>query len=144
MSGYLLDTNVVSEVVKSDPEPRVVSFLLDESDLRLSTIVLHELTFGLGLLPDGRRRDLLGHALASFIAGYADMVLPVDRSAADHAANLRVQAHRAGRVLTLTDALIAGTALANNLAIATRNVEDFRGLDAPIFNPWDTSDHQTP
>ena len=144
MSGYLLDTNVVSEVVKSDPEPRVVSFLLDESDLRLSTIVLHELTFGLGLLPDGRRRDLLGHALSSFIARYGDMVLPVDRPAADYAASLRVRAHRAGRVLTLADALIAGTAVANNLAIATRNVDDFQGLDVPVFNPWDTSDYQTP
>ena len=52
---------------------------------------------------------------------------------------MRVQAQRAGRVLHLADALIAGTAMAHDLAVATRNVGDFEGLDVPVINPWNTA-----
>ena len=141
MSGYLLDTNVVSEVVNLDPAPQVLSFLMNEPDLWLSTIVLHELAFGMRLLPDGQRRDVLGHALAAFIAKYDDRVLPVDHPVADYAADFRARAHRAGRVLAIADALIAGSAMAHDLAVATRNVDDFQGLGVTLFNPWDTPDN---
>ena len=111
MSGFLLDTNVVSEIVSPAPEPRVIAFLTDHPDLWLSTIVLHEMSFGLDLLPLGRRRDRLSSALSALVAEYGDRILPVGRSEAEQAATLRAKARRSGRVLHLGDALIAGTAM---------------------------------
>ena len=137
MSGFLLDTNVVSELVKPSPEPRVIAFLNSQSDLWLSTIVLHELDFGLNLLPHGRRRERLGSALSSLIAEYGDRALPVGRLEAEQAAVMRAQAQLSGRLLYLADALIAGTAKAHGLWLATRNVTDFAGLDVEITNPWE-------
>ena len=65
-------------------------------------------------------------------------VLPLERMGAEWAAHFRAQAHRAGRVLDLGDALIAGTAKTHNLALATRNVADFEKLDLAVFDPWET------
>ena len=138
MTGFLLDTNVVSELTKESPDPGVTAFLSKQDDLWLSPVVLHELEFGLQLLPQGHRRDGLRQALLKFIEGYEDQVLPVKRKEAEWAARLRAQAHLSGRVLHLGDALIAGTAKAHHLSIATRNIGDFDGLDVDVINPWET------
>ncbi len=137
MRGFLLDTNVVSELVKADPEQRVIKFLIDKPDLWLSTIVLHEMDFGLNLLPPGHRRDNLSAALSGFVSKYDNRILPLDRPEAQQAAMLRGQARRFGRVLHLADALIAGTAKAHDLSVATRNIRDFEGLDVETINPWE-------
>jgi len=139
MRGYLLDTNVVSEIVRVSPDPQVRSFLLEQSELWLSTIALHELDYGLNLLPRGRRRETLRDALSAYLETYVDFVLPLARAEAEQAAVLRVQARRAGHVLHLADALIAGTAIVHNLILATRNVNDFAGVEVDVFNPWETS-----
>ena len=138
MTGYLLDTNVISELTRNVPAPPVVAFLSEHQDLWVSTIVLHELEFGLRLLPLGQRRDRLRATLSEFMAGYEDRVLPMERMGAEWAAHFRAQAHRAGRVLDLGDALIAGTAKARDLVLATRNVADFGNLDLDVVNPWET------
>ena len=137
MSGFLLDTNVVSELVKPAPEPSVIAFLTSQTDLWLSTIVLHELDFGLNLLPRGRRRDRLSSVLSTFLSEYSDQIIPVDRREAEQAAAMRAQARRLGRVLYLADALIAGTAKAHDLSLATRNVMDFNDLGVEVTNPWE-------
>lgn len=137
MSGYLLDTNVVSEIFRGAPDLQVRSFLAEQEDLWLSVIALHELEFGLNLLPRGRRREDLRTALSSYVEAYADSILPVTRAEAEQAALLRVQAQRGGRVLHLADALIAGTAIVHNLMLATRNVKDFVALDVDVVNPWE-------
>ena len=80
MSGFLLDTNVVSELTKDAPNPRVVAFLTEQDDLWLSALVLHELEFGLQLLPSGQRRDGLRSVLSEFIAAYEDRILPLERT----------------------------------------------------------------
>ncbi|MDE0088040.1 MAG: type II toxin-antitoxin system VapC family toxin [Candidatus Poribacteria bacterium] len=139
MNGFLLDTNVVSELTKNVPNSQVIAFLAAQNDLWLSIIVLHELDFGLNLLPLGRRRDRISAALAAFVTEYEDRILPVDRPEAEQAASLRAQARRSGRVLHLGDALIAGTAKTHNLAVATRNVADFDGLDVDVTNPWEAT-----
>ena len=139
MNGFLLDTNVVSELTKNVPNSQVITFLAAQNDLWLSIIVLHELDFGLNLLPLGRRRDRISAALVAFVTEYEDRILPVDRPEAEQAASLRVQARRSGRVLHLGDALIAGTAKTHNLAVATRNVADFEGLDVDVTNPWEAT-----
>lgn len=136
MNGFLLDTNVISELTKDAPHPRVTAFLAAKGELWLSAIVLHELDFGIDLLPPGRRRDSISAALAGFVSEYADRVLPVGRPEAAQAATLRARARRSGRVLDLGDALIGGTAMANRLSVATRNVGDFAGLGLEVVNPW--------
>lgn len=138
MTGFLLDTNVISELARNVPAPPVVAFLSKHQDLWTSTIVLHELEFGLRLLPLGQPRDRLRATLSEFITGYEDRVLPLERMGTEWAAHFRAQAHRAGRVLDLGDALIAGTAKAHDLALATRNVADFGNLDLDVVNPWKT------
>ena len=137
MTGFLLDTNVVSELTRDRPEPRVIAFLSEQPDLWLSALVLHELKYGLELLPPGARRDGLGEALAAFVAEYEDRVLPLDRMAAAWAARLRPRAQRSGRVVDLGDALIAGTARAHDLSIATRNVRDFERMEVEVTDPWE-------
>ena len=139
MTGFLLDTNVVSELTKKSPDPGVIAFLSEQDNLWLSPIVLHELEFGLQPLPQGSSRDRLRQTLSELIAEYEDQVLPVKRKEAEWAARLRAQAHLSGRVLHLGDALIAGTAKPHNLSIATRNIGDFDGLDVDVLNPWETS-----
>lgn len=138
MSGYLLDTNVVSEVLRSAPHPGVVTFLTEHDDLWLSVIVIHELEYGLRRMARGRRRDSLGDALRGVVAEYEDRILPLDGHGAKWAARFRAELQGFGRALDLGDALIAGTAKAYDLAIATRNVKDFEALDVNVVNPWQT------
>lgn len=136
MIGYLLDTNVVSEVVRSAPDSRVVTFLTKHDDLWLSSIVIHELDYGVHCMAQGLRRASLQAGLLRFIAEYEDRILPVDRAGAEWAAEFRAQVQRSGRTLDLGDALMAGTAKTHDLAVATRNVKDFAGLDIDVVNPW--------
>lgn len=136
MSGYLIDTNIVSESVKTLPDPGVIEFLSGEQELWLSSVVVHELEFGLQLLPQGNRRDRLRRFVSDFIAEFEDRILGLERLEVEWAARLRAEAHRSGRVLHLGDALIAGTAKAHDLSLATRNTGDFGGLDLDLINPW--------
>ena len=136
MNGFLLDANVVSELTRDDPSPHVIGFLADHDDLWLSSITIHELEYGLRLLPAGQRRDRLSAMVSSIVSIYQDRILTLDRTGADWSARFRVQERRSGRVLDLGDALIAGIARANDLAVAARNVDDFQFLAIEIFNPW--------
>lgn len=136
MSGFLVDTNVVSELTRQVPNSRVLSFFVKNEALWFSSIVLHELNFGVELLPLGNRRDRIHAKLSEFIALYDDRILPIGVSEAAQAAVFRTQMHRTGRVLDLGDALIAGTTKVNDLTVATRNVRDFEQLDINAFNPW--------
>ena len=137
MIGYLLDTNVVSETMRSAPHPNVVGFLAEHEGLWLSSIVIHELEYGVQRMPEGRRRGRLEADLSRLIREYEHSILPLERRGAEWAAQFRVQARSSGRMLELGDALVAGIARANDLAVATRNVADFDGLDVEVFNPWE-------
>ena len=137
MNGFLLDTNVVSELTRDDPSPHVIGFLADHDDLWLSSIVIHELEYGLRLLPAGRRRDRLTAMVSSIVSIYQDLILTLDKTGAEWSARFRAQERRSGRVLDLGDALIAGIARANDLAVATRNVGDFQYLAIDVVNPWE-------
>lgn len=138
MNGYLLDTNVISEVIRNTPHTRVIMFLAEHDDLWLSSIVIHELEYGLQRMAQGQRRSGLQDSLLGVIAEYEDRILPLERVGAEWAARFRAQAHRFGRTLDLGDALIAGTAKTHDLAIATRNVRDFDVLEVEVVNPWQT------
>ena len=137
MSGYLLDTNVISETMRRVPDVRVVTFLAEHDDLWLSSIVVHELEYGVRRLPQGRRRSGLEADLLRLTTEYEDRILPLDRTGAEWAARFRALAQRSGHTLDLGDALIAGTAKAHDLALATRNITDFHGVDVDLVNPWE-------
>ncbi|MCY4113994.1 MAG: type II toxin-antitoxin system VapC family toxin [Chloroflexi bacterium] len=137
MTGFLLDTNVISELTRDEPDARVVRFLNDENDLWLSSVVVFEMEYGLATLTPGRRLETLRALQADILAAFHDRLLPPDQSGAEWAAKLRAQARLAGHAVDVGDALIAGTAKANGLAIATRNVRDFDGMDIDVVNPWD-------
>ena len=136
MSGFLLDTNVVSEITRSHPSPSVIAFLDQTSELWLASLAVYELEFGLRLMPPGKRRECLRIYLSRFLESYADRILPINEVAAVWAARLRANAVISGWPPDLIDMLIAGTAKAHGLAVATRNVRDFEGLGVEVVNPW--------
>lgn len=133
----LLDTNVVSELTRDAPDPNVSVFISSQSDLWLASVVVYEMEYGMLLLPAGRRRDNVALANSRILTAFRDRVLPLDRIGAEWAGSFRAQAQRRGRPLSVNDALIAGTAMAHNLALVTRDVRDFAGLDIEIINPWE-------
>ena len=136
MTGFLLDTNVISEVSRESPDPRVIRFLTAEADLWLSSVTVYEMEYGLELLPYGRRLETLRTVQSDILAAFDNRVLPLDRNAAEWAARFRARSRQAGRPMDVGDALIAGIAHANGLTIATRNVGDFESVDLEIVNPW--------
>ena len=137
MTGLLLDTNVVSEMLKPVPDARVTGFLRTRHDrLWLSVVVLYELEYGVGLLPAGRRRLRLATRIAGIVANHHDRILPVSREAAQRAARLRARARRDGKPAQTADALIAGTAEAASLAVATRNTAHFEPFGVESIDPW--------
>jgi hypothetical protein len=133
----LLDTTVVSELFRPIPHPGVIAFLRAVRGALLPVVVLHELEYGALRLPPGRKRDQLTRFVGGIADSFRGRVLELDPERAREAARLRAEAARAGRVLRLADALIAGTARAASLSLATRNVRDFAGLGIEVWNPWE-------
>lgn len=136
MSGFLLDTNVLSEAGKPLRDDAVQSFLVANADLWISVISIHEIDYGIGVLPLGRRRSDLDNRMAKVISTFGSRVLPIRTAEAKGAARLRAQSRRRGRVLHLPDALIAATAMERGLTLATRNVADFDYLGVDVVDPW--------
>ncbi len=136
MSGFLLDTNVISELVRPAPDPQVIAFLDALEDGYVSVVTVHELVYGLHRLPDGAKRHALETAVEQFLTLYEDRVLPVGVPEARAAAALRAGQAAIGRTLHLADALIAATALVRGLTLATRNTADFAGLGVALRDPW--------
>jgi toxin FitB len=139
MSGFLLDTNCISELVLPRPEPRVVEWMeaVDESSLHLSALTLGEIRKGIAQLSQERRRARLeGWLDADLRARFAGRILPIDASVADRWGLLAAEAKRAGLALAIVDGLLAATALHYNLTIVSRNVNDFRAAQVQVFDPW--------
>jgi predicted nucleic acid-binding protein len=137
MTGYLLDTNVISELTRDIPDSRVIDFLAERDDVWVSSILIHGVEYGVRLLPQGTRRNRLSTMQAAILSGYAHHVLPLDRAGAEWAAEFRANARRSGHTVDMADALVAGIARAHDLAVATRNVADFERLEVDVFNPWE-------
>lgn len=136
----ILDTNVLSALMRTNPEAVVVEWLDRQpaDSVWLSSITVFEARFGLALLPKGRRRNALEGAFGRVLTeDIANRVLDFDSMAAAAAAGLAADRQKAGRPVDLRDTLIAGIALARRATIATRNTQHFDGLDVPVVNPWD-------
>ncbi|MCY4575691.1 MAG: type II toxin-antitoxin system VapC family toxin [Chloroflexi bacterium] len=138
MTAYLPDTNVFSELLKTRPEPNVLQFFADNSDLWLSVVVRHEMQYGVERMDPGQRRDDLQSDMTQLFAEYEERYLPFDRTCADWAARYRAINHRQGRATGWGDALIAGTARTHGLTVATRNMRDFEVIGVDAINPWDS------
>ena len=139
MSGFLLDTNCVSEMVRSSPEPRVLEWVetADESLLYLSVLTLGEIRKGVAALAPGQRRIRLEVWLeVELKARFAGRILSIDREIADRWGILAAAARRSGKALSVIDGLLAATAQHHNLAIVTRNVSDFASVPVALVNPW--------
>ena len=135
----LLDTNVLSEVTKSAPAPRVLEWLnqLDEDRSFISVVSIAEIRRGVALMDPGRKRRVLTEWLAQDLPQRFDQrVLHVDESIALAWGDLMALAKSRGRGLSSMDGLIAATAAANQLTLATRNTKDFEGFGIDLFDPW--------
>jgi predicted nucleic acid-binding protein len=141
VSGFLLDTNCVSELVRVKPEPRVLEWMeaADESLLHLSVLTLGDLRKRLAALPQGRRRTRLEAWLEVDLRGrFSGRILPVDAAVADRWGLLAARARRIGAPLPIVDGLLAATALHHNLTMVSRNVCDFAAAQVPVLNPWES------
>ena len=139
MSGFLLDTNCISEFVRKKPDPLVLLWLdaADESILYLSVLTLGEIRKGVAGLPQSRSQTLLETWLELDLKSrFSGRILPIDRFIADRWGLLSAEAKRRGKSLSAIDGLLAATALHHNLTIVSRNVDDFSGTQVPILNPW--------
>jgi predicted nucleic acid-binding protein len=142
VSGFLLDTNCVSELVRVKPDPRVLEWMeaADESLLHLSVLTLGEIRQGMAALPQGRRRTRLEAWLeVDLRARFSGRILPVDAAVADRWGLLAAQARRHGATLSIIDGLLAATALHHNLTMVSRHVSDFAAAQVPVLNPWEAS-----
>lgn len=137
MKLYLLDTNIISELAKAEPNNKVVRFVSSLDKAWLSIITLHEIEYGLHLLPKGSRRSQLEKTINTLMSQYHDFIIPIQHKEAVTAATLRAEARSNGRSLPLADSLIAATASVHELTVATRNFKDFEGQGVDVENPWE-------
>ncbi|WP_407117357.1 type II toxin-antitoxin system VapC family toxin [Bradyrhizobium sp. LMG 9283] len=138
--NLLLDTNVLAEVQRPAPSPKVLAWLdtIDEDRAFISVASIAELRRRIALLEDGRRRTALAAWLAHDLpARFAERVLPIDHAVAGRWGDLMAQSRRSGAAISVMDGFFAATALVNNLTLVTRNVKDFAALGVALLNPWD-------
>jgi predicted nucleic acid-binding protein len=139
VTGFLLDTNVVSELTKKHPDARVRAWIesTDEHLLHLSVLTLGELRKGIDLLPDQRRRETLESWLSRDLTlRFAGRILPIDQVVAERWGQISAGDAARKSPLPVIDALLAATALCHELTLATRNIRDIARSGALVFDPW--------
>jgi len=135
----VLDTNVLSEVLRPVPEPSVMAWLANQprASLFTTTVTRGEILYGIRLLSDGkRRRGLWDAAKNIFDEDFADQVLIFDSDAADMYAEIAASRRAAGKPISQFDAMIVAMARSRGASLATRNVKDFENCGTDIVNPW--------
>jgi toxin FitB len=135
----VLDTNVLSEVLRPVPEPSVLRWLASQSrgSLFTTTITRGEVLYGIRLLTDGkRRRGLWDAAQKIFSEDLADQVLSFDSDAADMYAEIAASRRTAGKPISQFDAMIVAMARSRGATLATRNVKDFEDCGVDVIDPW--------
>ncbi len=137
---YVLDTNVISELMKPQPDHRVVAWVdaRDNESLFLSAITIGELMRGVAKLPSGARRTATGAIINdALIPQFESRILPVTHQVMVTWATLTITCERTGRTLPAIDSMIAATALHHRLTLVTRNTRDFDATSIPLLNPWE-------
>jgi predicted nucleic acid-binding protein len=146
MSGFLLDTNVLSEFSRrGEPDQRVKEWLAGQKleSLYISVITLAEIRLGIELLPPGKRRTQLEQWIAGDFDGWFQRrLLPVDAAIVIRWAALTADRQRKGKPLANFDGLLAATALHYNLTLVTRNTKDFAELGLALLDPWEVPERR--
>ena len=135
----LLDTNVVSELLRPSPNPTVEGWVAGRqaADLHFSAVGEAELRYGVAVLPAGRRRVALALAIEAILReDFEDRILPFDSAAAREYADIAASRRAAGRPVAPADCQIAAIARSRDLTIATRNVRDFADMEIELVDPW--------
>ena len=138
--SYLVDTNVLSELRRKAPDPRVLEWfaLRPPVMLYLSVLTLGEIRKGIGAVPSAKRRAALADWLETGLPAYfSGRILPIDERVADRWGRMVAEA---GRPLPAVDSLLAATAATHGLVMVTRNLRDFEGLGVPVIDPWADAD----
>ena len=136
---FLLDTNVVSELLRPSPEPVVETWVGNRraTDLYFSAIGEAELRYGVAILPAGRRQTALASAIEAILReDFVDRILPFDSGAAQEYADIAAARPSAGRPFAPADCQIAAIARSRGMAVATRNVRDFEDIEVEVVDPW--------
>ncbi|GAA3790054.1 type II toxin-antitoxin system VapC family toxin [Amycolatopsis tucumanensis] len=136
----VLDTNVVSELMRRAPEPSVVDWVDGHpaEHVFITAVTAAELRYGAARLPDGQRRDqLIVRGAELLTEDFQEQVLPFDDAAAEQYAGIVAGRERAGRPISMADAQIAAICRCYGAPLATRNVEDFSGVGLRVLNPWE-------
>jgi predicted nucleic acid-binding protein len=136
---FLIDTNVISELMRATPAPSVLNWFStqDPSTLYLSAVTEAELRTGIAILPAGQRREGLKAALDATIAvDFEGRILPFDTDAAKTYAEIAAGRRSSGRPIPDADCQIAAIARAAGMPVATRNTRDFEGCGVDVINPW--------
>ncbi len=140
MSGFLLDTNCISELVRPKPDRRVEAWMdaADETMLYLSVLTLGEIRKGAAGLANGKRRTHLETWLkVELQTRFSGRILPIDAAIAYRWGLLAADAKRKGKPLSIIDGLLAATALHHNFTVVSRNANDFKNTPAQVLNPWE-------
>jgi len=133
----ILDTNVVSELMRPEPAPQVAEWVRrrDRRELRMTSMTLAEIRYVIARLPDGRRKQALLDTANDTFRTFDEQILPVDTAAAEQYALIASARERAGKPITGFDALIAAVCPSQGAALATRNLPDFEGTGIEIIDP---------
>jgi len=138
----VLDTNVISETLRGEPDPAVLAWLDERAaaGLFVTTVTEAEIRFGIARLPEGKRRDGLATAAEqAFETLFQGRILPFDRDAARDYAAIAVHRFAIGRPISQFDCQIAAIACSRGAAVATRNVVDFAETGLELVNPWEAA-----
>lgn len=137
----LLDTNVISEVMRPQPHPAVLAWLDGQvaETLYLSSVTLAEVLFGIEAMPAGRHRNALAETFAGVCTAFDRRVLAFDAEAARHYAGLAVKARVAGKGFPVPDGYIAAIAAAKGFQVVSRDTAAFHAAGVPVINPWESA-----
>lgn len=135
----ILDTNVVSEAMKPEPDAVVRAWLNDQTveTLYLSTVTLAELLFGVAALPVGKRKNMLSSTLEGLVGLFEGRMLPFDAAAARRYAGLAATARNGGRGFPTPDGYIAAIAASRGFSVASRDTSPFAAVGLQVINPWE-------
>jgi predicted nucleic acid-binding protein len=136
----VLDTNVVSEAMKPQPDKNVLTWLNEQAaeTLYISSVTLAELLFGIAALPDGKRKTLLARTLDGVMGLFEERVLPFDAQAARYYAELTLIARNSRQGFPTPDGYIAAIAASRGFLVASRATGPFEAAGMTVINPWET------
>ncbi|MGH3319228.1 MAG: type II toxin-antitoxin system VapC family toxin [Streptosporangiaceae bacterium] len=140
----IVDTNVLSELIRQAPDPGVVGWVdsLPATEVATTAITAAELLFGVGRLPDGRRKTELADAVHALLhEDFRERIEPFDTLAAVQYAAVVSDRERLGRPITISDAQIAAICRAHHATLASRNVKDFEDTGVEVIDPWHPPAH---